>query len=83
MYRPARGGRSCERFGGYKTINRIPLPLPFSNIFLAISLLAEVCSKLLDYAGIPDFKGLSHCHTAYSDKCEHMLIKKQNYDRNC
>ena len=24
---PARGGRSCERFGGYKTINRIPLPL--------------------------------------------------------
>ena len=22
---PARGGRSCERFGGYKTINRIPL----------------------------------------------------------
>ena len=21
---PARGGRSCERFGGYKTINRIP-----------------------------------------------------------
>ena len=23
----ARGGRSCERFGGYKTINRIPLPL--------------------------------------------------------
>ena len=25
---PARGGRSCEHFGGYKTINRIPLPLP-------------------------------------------------------
>ena len=22
---PARGGRLCERFGGYKTINRIPL----------------------------------------------------------
>ena len=21
----ARGGRSCEHFGGYKTINRIPL----------------------------------------------------------
>ena len=29
MYRPARGGRSCERFGGYKTINRIPLPFTF------------------------------------------------------
>ena len=27
MYWPARGGRLCERFGGYKTINRIPLPL--------------------------------------------------------
>ena len=25
VYRPARGGRSCERFGGYKTINQIPL----------------------------------------------------------
>ena len=22
---PARGGRSCEHFGGYKTINQIPL----------------------------------------------------------
>ena len=22
---PARGARSCERFGGYKTINQIPL----------------------------------------------------------
>ena len=22
---PARGGRLCERFGGYKTINQIPL----------------------------------------------------------
>ena len=26
---PARGRRSCEHFGGYKTINRIPL---FVNI---------------------------------------------------
>ena len=25
---PAREGRSCEYFGGYKTINRIPLHLP-------------------------------------------------------
>ena len=33
---PARGGRSCERFGGYKTVNRIPLPLlaPFMCIIL-------------------------------------------------
>ena len=28
---PARGGRSCEHFGGYKTINRIPLPLVVSH----------------------------------------------------
>ena len=27
MYGPARGGRLCEHLGGYKTINRIPLPL--------------------------------------------------------
>ena len=27
VYRPGRGGGSCEHFGGYKTINRIPLPL--------------------------------------------------------
>ena len=27
---PARGGRSCEHFGGYKTINRIPLPFIMS-----------------------------------------------------
>ena len=31
LYRPARGGRSCEHFGGYKTINRIPL---YSNGYL-------------------------------------------------
>ena len=29
---PARGGRSCEHFGGYKTINRIPLPLPLHRL---------------------------------------------------
>ena len=28
---PARGGRSCEHFGGYKTINRIPLILKSSS----------------------------------------------------
>ena len=28
VYRPARGGRLCEHFGGYKTINRILLTLP-------------------------------------------------------
>ena len=28
VYRPAMEGRSCEHFGGYMTINRMPLPLP-------------------------------------------------------
>ena len=32
---PARGGRSCEHFGGYETINRIPFyaagVLPLQN----------------------------------------------------
>ena len=27
----SRGGRSREHFGGYKTINRIPLPLPLCS----------------------------------------------------
>ena len=26
---PAMEARSCEHFGGYKTINQIPLPLPY------------------------------------------------------
>ena len=32
VYRPARGGRSWDNFGGYKTINRMPLPLYNSDI---------------------------------------------------
>ena len=40
---PARGGRSCEHFGGYKTINRIPLPLPFSvNSSICINSLLDM-----------------------------------------
>ena len=31
MYRPARGGGSCEHFGGYRTINRIPLKIAFAR----------------------------------------------------
>ena len=29
---PARGGRLCEHFGGYKTIN--PIPLPLRHVYL-------------------------------------------------
>ena len=39
VYRP--GSRSCEHFGGYKTINRIPLPL------LLVSYRYEVGDALL------------------------------------
>ena len=41
---PARGGRSCEHFGGYKTINRIPLlsfdivPFPYKHAQRRITL---------------------------------------------
>ena len=36
---PARGGRSCEHFGGYKTINRIPLPLLTTKILAKMAAL--------------------------------------------
>ena len=32
IIRPAMEGRSCENFGGYKTINRIPLPLILNHL---------------------------------------------------
>ena len=38
--RPAREGRSCEHFGGYKTLNRIPLLL--ATEYLAAILLKKV-----------------------------------------
>ena len=31
VYKPARGGRSCEHFGGYKTINQITYMLPIAS----------------------------------------------------
>ena len=43
--RPARGGGSCEHFGGYKNINRIPLQSPSgSSLFLKATL--KLCSNL-------------------------------------
>ena len=42
---PARGGRSCEHFGGYKTINRMPLyrvaNLTFFGYFQNISFISN------------------------------------------
>ena len=33
---PARGGWSCEGFGGYKTINRIPLSRDYQDVEILI-----------------------------------------------
>ena len=50
VYRPDRGGRSCELFGGYKTINRIPLPLKSSGHFWALQAYATLI--------VPSFRSL-------------------------
>ena len=44
MYRPAREGRSFERFNGYKTINQIPLLYFLSEI----TYLMEICLSVSD-----------------------------------
>ena len=36
---PARGGGSCEHFGGYKTINRIPLLIEYFLMIHSIFML--------------------------------------------
>ena len=41
---PAREGRSCEHFGGYKTINRIPLPLMSLELGLAFDPVSTLLS---------------------------------------
>ena len=46
VYRPARGGRSCERSGGYRTINRIPLLL-LSSLLLSSSSLCPYLSQIV------------------------------------
>ena len=38
VYRPARGGRLCEHFGGYKTINRTPLPMALAPFLGTVSI---------------------------------------------
>ena len=57
---PARGGRSCEGFGGYKTINRIPLPLSKNHSNIASAPPFErIPFQKYQYA-IRIFKMLSH-----------------------
>ena len=36
MYRPAREGRSCEHFGGCKTMNRIPLYIRITMDYILV-----------------------------------------------
>ena len=40
---PARGGRACEHFGGYKTINRIPLPLATLRLTVTLWARGQMC----------------------------------------
>ena len=44
---PARGGRSCEHFGGYKTINRIPLYLSLAQQCGTVEITIEILPDLL------------------------------------
>ena len=46
---PARGGRSCEHFGGYKAINRIPLYV----VFIERSLYKGNCSESIMHNTLP------------------------------
>ena len=50
---PARGGRSWERFSGYKTINRIPLPLLECLILIILPYLLTVRNKWSDICRVP------------------------------
>ena len=45
---PARGGRSCEHFGGYKTINRIPLPFICALEHLCTKCQPNICAQTVD-----------------------------------
>ena len=47
MYRPARGGRSCERFDGYKTINRIRFFFKFIFLFYLLFVFASHAGRAL------------------------------------
>ena len=64
---PARGGRSCEHFGGYKTINRIPLP--FIYIYTRkVPVLRTVATKFpftSKISGHPDILATTHLGLPY------------------
>ena len=44
VYRPARGGRLCERFDEYRTIKQIPLPLPLCTSNVVMTNIAHTMS---------------------------------------
>ena len=47
---PARGGRSCEHFGGYKTINRIPLSEMLTD---TVEHIYDACPKYSEWGSFP------------------------------
>ena len=42
---PARGGRLCEHFSGYKTINRIPLPFMLATLASMYTMFERSCDE--------------------------------------
>ena len=58
VYRPAMGGRSCERLGGYKTINRIPLPI-IKRSCIQVSITLRYYSFFHTYLRIHPFTSLN------------------------
>ena len=55
---PARGGRSCEHFGGYKTINRIPL---WGTVLTSIINKNHFLNIHTPQQFLPNIKGLCGC----------------------
>ena len=48
---PARGGRLCEHFGGYKTLNRIPFPLQSETLLSSLLPMMLFISRL-EYSNV-------------------------------
>ena len=55
---PARGGRSCEHFGGYKTINRIPFTFMYVCIYVCIYVIHTCMHAYMSYMSIKKHKNI-------------------------
>ena len=84
---PARGGRSCEHFGGYKTINRIPL---FISLILKLVVLylaklghweaGSINKKEILYHITKTLKVPIFLETIYTEFVRKYLCEKQSND---